>query len=162
MSTLEVTLQDACTAPGERPDEAMVVNWLAPLATRLDSASGLTVRLVDSAESQQLNNTYRGKDKPTNVLSFPFEAPADIPLDEDYLGDLVICVPVVNQEAEEQQKPILHHWAHMVIHGALHLLGYDHISDDDAEEMEQLERELLFQLGIPDPYIINGSENLTP
>lgn len=162
MSTLEITLQDACAVAGERPNAAAVRTWLAPLATRLPTHSDLTVRLVDSIESQQLNNTYRGKDKPTNVLSFPFEAPVDIPLDEEYLGDLVICVPVVNQEAEEQGKPALHHWAHMVIHGTLHLLGYDHITDDDAEEMEQLERELLLQLGIPDPYIINGSENLTP
>ncbi|MFY0665400.1 MAG: rRNA maturation RNase YbeY [Natronospirillum sp.] len=162
MSAIDITLQDACDAAGERPSTADLILWLAPVAKRLDSATALTVRLVDSAESQQLNNTYRGKDKPTNVLSFPFEAPADIPLEEDYLGDLVICVPVVNEEALAQHKPVLHHWAHMVIHGALHLLGYDHISDVDAEEMEQLERELLLQLGIPDPYIINGSENLTP
>lgn len=162
MSALDITLQDVCEAVGERPDTAAVVRWLAPIAKRLDSATALTVRLVDRAESQQLNSTYRGKDTPTNVLSFPFEAPADIPLDESYLGDLVICVPVVIEEALVQHKPVLHHWAHMVIHGALHLLGYDHISDVDAEEMEQLERELLLQLDIPDPYIINGSENFTP
>lgn len=162
MSQLDIELQDACPVAGERPDVAMISQWLAPLASRLGAPSALTVRLVDSAESHQLNSTYRGKDKPTNVLSFPFEAPEGVPLEEDYLGDLVICVPVVLQEATEQGKPALHHWAHMVLHGTLHLLGYDHISDHDAEEMEQLERDLLFQLGIPDPYIINGSENLTP
>ena len=110
----------------------------------------ITVRFVNNDESQQLNNDYRGKDKPTNVLSFPFECPPEVPL--DLLGDLVICVPVIAREAEEQQKPIAHHYAHMIVHGTLHLLGYDHIEDAEAEEMEGLEIAILAKLAIDDPY----------
>ncbi|EEQ20787.1 metalloprotease [Yersinia intermedia ATCC 29909] len=111
----------------------------------------VTVRLVDEAESHELNLTYRGKDKPTNVLSFPFEAPPEIEL--PLLGDLIICRQVVEQEAIEQEKALLAHWAHMVVHGSLHLLGYDHIVDDEAEEMESIETEIMQSLGYPDPYI---------
>lgn len=112
--------------------------------------SELTIRLVDEAESQQLNRDYRGKDYPTNVLSFPFEAPPgiDLPL----LGDLVICAPVVLREAAEQGKSAQAHWAHMVVHGSLHLLGFDHINEVEAEEMEALERDIMAQLGFADPY----------
>lgn len=111
----------------------------------------MTIRLVDEAESHELNLTYRGKDKPTNVLSFPFEAPPGIEM--PLLGDLIICRQVVEQEAKEQQKPLEAHWAHMVVHGSLHLLGYDHIEDDEAEEMESLETEIMLALGYEDPYI---------
>lgn len=111
----------------------------------------LTIRLVETEESQQLNFEYRGKDKPTNVLSFPFEVPAGIPL--QLLGDLIICAPVVQQEAEQQNKTPEAHWAHMVVHGCLHLLGYDHIKDEEAEIMENLEREVMTTLGFSDPYL---------
>ncbi|EEQ12819.1 metalloprotease [Yersinia frederiksenii ATCC 33641] len=111
----------------------------------------VTIRLVDEAESHELNLTYRGKDKSTNVLSFPFEAPPEIEL--PLLGDLIICRQVVEQEAVEQDKALLAHWAHMVVHGSLHLLGYDHIVDDEAEEMESIETEIMQNLGYPDPYI---------
>jgi probable rRNA maturation factor len=110
----------------------------------------LTIRIVNSDESQQLNNQYRGKNKPTNVLSFPFEVPEGIDL--NLLGDLVVCAPVVQEEASEQKKTLVDHWAHMVIHGCLHLLGYDHINDDEAEEMETLEINILAKLAINDPY----------
>lgn len=110
----------------------------------------LTIRVVDEEESQSLNSQYRGKDKPTNVLSFPFEAPAEIEL--NLLGDLVICAPIVAQEAKEQSKKEIAHWAHMVIHGTLHLQGYDHIEDEEADEMEALEIKILDKLGFPDPY----------
>ena len=110
----------------------------------------LTIRVVDKSESQELNRKYRGKDKPTNVLSFPFEAPEHLPY--HYLGDLVICAPVVLAEAREQGKPVTSHWAHMVIHGMLHLHGYDHQDQAHAEEMEQLERQIMNDLGYPDPY----------
>lgn len=122
-----------------------------------DKRHEVTIRLVDEHESQTLNRDYRGKDKTTNVLSFPFEGPpgVDLPL----LGDLVICHAVVAQEALEQNKPLEHHYAHMVVHGILHLMGYDHIDDQEAEEMEQFERELLAELDIPDPYSDNA---LTP
>lgn len=113
----------------------------------------LTVRLVAEAESQELNFAYRGKNQPTNVLSFPFEVPEHIPL--ELLGDLIICMPVVAREAKEQQKSEEQHWAHMVVHGCLHLLGFDHIKDDEAETMENLERQIMAQLGYPDPYLDN-------
>jgi len=114
-----------------------------------DSAE-LTVRLVDTEEIQQLNNSYRHKDKPTNILSFPFEAPEFIPL--DLLGDLVICHAIIEKEAIEQQKQLTAHWAHIIIHGVLHLIGYDHIEDAEANEMEAFEIELLQQLGFENPY----------
>lgn len=110
----------------------------------------LTIRVVDEAEITELNDTYRHKNKATNVLSFPFEPPPgiEIPL----LGDLVICASVVEQEATEQGKSSRAHWAHMVIHGMLHLQGFDHVVDEEAEEMENLETDLLHQLGYPAPY----------
>ncbi len=115
-----------------------------------DDRLELTIRFVDEAESQALNRDYRGNDKSTNVLSFPFENPPGVCL--PLLGDLIICHAVVAHEAKEQQKPLEHHYAHMVVHGTLHLMGYDHIEEQEAEEMEQLERELLATLNIPDPY----------
>ncbi|MBV1960310.1 MAG: rRNA maturation RNase YbeY [Oleibacter sp.] len=111
----------------------------------------LTVRLVSEEESQTLNHEYRGKEKPTNVLSFPFDAPPEVPI--ELLGDLIICIDVVEREADEQNKTTEAHWAHMVVHGCLHLLGYDHIKDDEAEEMEALERTILASLGYSDPYL---------
>ena len=117
------------------------------------AAPELTVRLVAAEESQELNHEYRGKNSPTNVLSFPFEVPEHIPL--ELIGDLVICAPVVQQEAVEQRKPSINHWAHMVVHGCLHLLGFDHIKDDEAEIMENLERQVMASLGYPDPYLDN-------
>ena len=104
----------------------------------------LTIRIVGPAESRDLNHRYRGKDKPTNVLSFPYE--------EQPIGDLVICASVVAEEAREQGKPLRAHWAHMVVHGCLHLDGYDHERTADAKVMEEKERKILGALGIQDPY----------
>lgn len=132
------------------PQLAEFEQWVAlALSGRKDIAE-LTIRIVDNDESQALNREYRQKDKPTNVLSFPAEVPdfVDLPL----LGDLVICAPVVFKEAIEQHKVASAHWAHMVIHGVLHLLGYDHIEEDEAELMESLEIELLAKLGLESPY----------
>jgi probable rRNA maturation factor len=112
--------------------------------------SSLAIRVVDAAESQELNRTYRDKDKPTNVLSFPFDLPPEI--EETHLGDLAICAEVVAEEAQEQGKPLAAHWAHMVVHGVLHLRGFDHIEDVDADVMEERERVILDSLGISDPY----------
>ena len=133
------------------PDEDEFQRWVEiALADQLDEAE-LCIRIVCSEESQELNTTWRGKDKPTNVLSFPFEAPPGF--SSAMIGDLAICAEVVAAEAKEQNKPLKAHWAHMVIHGVLHLIGFDHINDEDAEEMEALEIKLLAQLDIPNPYI---------
>lgn len=115
----------------------------------------LCIRLVDQAEMQQLNHDYRGQNKPTNVLAFPFDAPPLVGLwqpETQLLGDIVICSPVVAAEAVEQNKVVEHHWAHLTLHGFLHLLGYDHVDDADAEVMESLEIQLLASLNIPNPY----------
>ncbi|QLF94258.1 rRNA maturation RNase YbeY [Pseudomonas sp. ABC1] len=146
---IELDLQNA--SAGQVPATSDFQAWCA-LALRQRSAdSELTIRLVDEAEGRELNHTWRHKDYATNVLSFPAEVPDEY-LDIPLLGDMVICVPVVEREATEQGKVLAAHWAHLVIHGCLHLLGYDHIEEDEAEEMEQLERQLLAELGHPDPY----------
>ncbi len=151
MSAVILDLQQACTEENGLPAEAAFQRWLEAAVTPFQPESEVTIRLVDEAESHELNLTYRGKDKPTNVLSFPFEAPPGIEL--PLLGDLIICRQVVEQEAAEQGKTVEAHWAHMVVHGTLHLLGYDHIEDSEAEEMEALETEIMLALGYPDPYI---------
>lgn len=138
------------------PASDQIERWIiAALHTQHIKDAEVSVYIVDEQESQQLNAQYRHKDKPTNVLSFPADLPeeVDIPL----LGDLVICAPVVEQEALEQAKSLDAHWAHMLIHGTLHLLGFDHIEDDDAEAMEALETDIMTSLNYPAPYseIIN-------
>lgn len=151
MSQVILDLQLACENATGLPDEAQFQAWLDAAIPPFQAEAEVTVRVVDEAESHDLNLTYRGKDKSTNVLSFPFDAPPgiDLPL----LGDLVICRQMVEREAQEQQKPLDAHWAHMVVHGSLHLLGYDHIDDGEAEEMESIETEIMLALGYTDPYI---------
>ncbi len=151
---LDLDLQLATDCLG-LPASAQFERWvMAALAGRRARAK-LTIRVVDVHESQALNLLYRGMDQPTNVLSFPFELPpgpgADDPL-ADLLGDLVICAEVVRREALEQHKEPSAHWAHMVVHGVLHLLDYDHMTDLDASEMETLETTILCGLGFPPPY----------
>lgn len=147
---IELDLQLA-TQASDLPAEAQLRRWVELALRQRTADSELTIRLVDAEEGQELNHTYRHKDYATNVLSFPAEVPEGL-LDIPLLGDLVICVPVVEREAREQNKALEAHWAHLVIHGCLHLLGYDHIDDEEAEEMEGLERQLLAELGYPDPY----------
>jgi len=146
---IELDLQIA--SDGQAPSLAQLQQWCALALRQRTADSELTIRLVDEAEGRELNNTWRHKDYPTNVLSFPADVPEGL-LDIPLLGDLVICVPVVEREAAEQGKSLEAHWAHLVIHGCLHLLGYDHIDDAEAEEMEGLEQNLLAELGHPDPY----------
>jgi len=154
VSKLTVDIQEVFTAP-EIPDPALFRAW-AQAAWLQKQPSEVTIRIVGTDESQTLNHQYRGKDKPTNVLSFPFEAPPGITM--PLAGDLVICAPVVEKEAEDQHKEPVAHWAHMVVHGMLHLQGYDHIEDQDAEVMEALEIRLLKQLGFANPYEAEETE----
>ncbi|MBB1485544.1 rRNA maturation RNase YbeY [Oceanospirillum sediminis] len=150
MNNAVIDLQLACDNTG-LPEESDFTLWVQRvLDAHENTGHEVTVRIVTSEESQLLNHQYRGKDKPTNVLSFPFESPPGIEL--PLLGDLIVCADVVAAEAAEQGKLLSHHWAHMIIHGCLHLLGYDHIEEQDAEEMEALEVELLAELNIKDPY----------
>lgn len=144
-------LQLASTA-SDLPTESQIQQWLDAAILPFQAEAEVTVRIVDESESQQLNFDYREKDKPTNVLSFPFQCPPGIEL--PLLGDLVICAGVVAQEAKEQQKTLTAHWAHMVVHGSLHLLGFDHINDTDALEMEAEEIQILAELGFADPYLL--------
>lgn len=156
---LELDLQLASTA-SHLPARTDFARWCqAALATGRDSAE-LTIRVVDEDEGRQLNRDWRGKDYATNVLSFAAEIPPGI-LDIPLLGDLVICAPVVAREAAEQGKPADAHWAHLVIHGCLHLLGFDHIEDAQAETMEALERQLLASLNYPDPYADDADHERT-
>ncbi len=149
-----IDLQVACT-PTKLPTKEQFQLWvdtaLAEVSSNPNQGFELTIRLVNNEESQQLNKQYRGKDKPTNVLSFPFEVPDGIEL--NLLGDLIICIEVMKQEAQEQNKALFEHWAHLVIHGCLHLVGFDHISDSEALEMESIEISILKKLGISNPYL---------
>lgn len=147
--TISIDIQMACSSE-EPPDEDSMQRWASAALRGERETAELSVRIVDIDESAELNQQYRGKSGPTNVLSFPFDAVTPEPL--PILGDLVICAPVVEAEAVQQNKSSQAHWAHMTVHGVLHLLGYDHIDDSDAELMERLETEILLGLGFPAPY----------
>lgn len=147
--SIVLDLQLASASPN-LPTEQDFQLWLEAVLLPYQQEFEVTIRLVDEEESQSLNHEYRGKEKPTNVLSFPFEAPPGITL--PLLGDLVICTQVVAKEAEEQNKTLSAHWAHMVVHGTLHLLGFDHIDPIEAEEMEGKEIAILAELGYNNPY----------
>lgn len=143
---LDLQLTDAVRAV---PARDQFEQWIGA-ALEEDAPNELAIRIVDEEEGRALNLQYRDRDYATNVLSFPFEAPEGVPI--DYLGDLVICAPVVEREAVEQGKSPESHWAHMVVHGVLHLQGYDHIEKGEADEMETLEKAIMARLGYPDPY----------
>ncbi len=151
--TLEVDVQIACDED-DLPGPVDLRVWARAAVGALGKDAELTIRIVDEAESTRLNSRYRNKDGATNVLSFPFDAPAgvDVPL----LGDIVVCAPVVRREADQQSKSVNSHWAHMVVHGALHLLGFDHEQARDADEMEAKETRILADLGFDNPYESRG------
>lgn len=154
---LQLDLQQTCIAT--TPDLKTLKHWIHttlsvhpnhlyhPIIT-------LTLRVVDEPEMQTLNNTYRKKNKPTNVLAFPNLMPDAVKqmLDEQYLGDIILCAPIVEMEAQEQHKRLEDHWAHMIVHSTLHLLGYDHILEQEAQQMESYEQAILKKLGFSNPY----------
>ncbi len=149
MLTHQLDIQIASLS-NQLPDANLFQHWVDTTLTDLPKIVELVIRIVDEAEMTELNQAFRHKSGATNILSFPFEAPAG--LDLNILGDLVICAPVIEQEAVLQHKLLQQHWAHIVVHGLLHLQGYDHISEADAEIMETLEINTLKKLNINNPY----------
>ena len=141
---LDLTVQLVCADNLRKqiPDRKLLRKWAKAV---YGDAATVTMRFVDAEESQHLNDTYRCKNKPTNVLSFPYE-------DEPLMGDIVFCPTVIYAEANAQNKTIPAHMAHLVVHGMLHLMGYDHLNDRDAKEMESLETKIMADLGFADPY----------
>ena len=151
--SLELDIQYAAKE-ANLPSDADFQSWaLAAFEGQRESAE-MTIRIVDEEESAGMNQQYRGKPGPTNVRSFPFQPPPQV--ETNLLGDLVICAPVVKRQAREQGKAEQAHWAHMVVHGTLHLLGYDHQQAEQAVEMEAIETGVMARLGFPDPYQLIG------
>lgn len=134
------------------PEKIALKKWAEAGLLNLTNPVEVCLRIVNTPEIQRLNKTYRKKDMPTNVLSFSSELPNDIPQKNYYLGDVVLCADVIQEEAIEQNKTPEAHWAHMIIHGVLHLQGYDHIQEEDAITMETQETQLLETLGFTNPY----------
>ena len=132
------------------PTKQMLREWAKAALSPYVADAELTIRIVDESESAELNGSYRNKPTPTNVLAFPFADAKELGL--NLLGDIIICAPVVVREASAQHKEIMAHFAHMVVHGCLHLMGYDHIEDSEAEIMEKQESCILVECGYPDPY----------
>ena len=143
-------LCDLATVPGEKQLHA----WVSAALQRRRGEHEITIRIVGEPESLAMNKKYRSQDRPTNVLSFPADLPGGV--DHPLLGDLVICAPLLEREAAAQGKESQAHWAHLVIHGVLHLLGHDHRQADQAAKMEALETAILASIGYPDPYEHGG------
>ena len=142
------------------PSRLLLREWaIKTLSTQLPSAQ-VTLRLVKRDEMAELNEAYRRKSGPTNVLSFPFSLPREIQTELPMLGDIVICPEVVNEEALQQNKSLKAHFAHMVVHGIFHLLGYDHETDREATIMETLEKKVMHSLGFPNPYLQSKDNHL--
>jgi len=146
---LELAVQCAVDED-EVPGESAFRGWVEAVLVGRRESTELVIRVVDADEAQTLNATWRGQDRPTNVLAFPADLPPELEL--RLLGDLVLCAPVVAAQAQEQGKSVTDHYAHLTIHGLLHLLGFDHESEDEAQRMEAEERRILAGLGIEDPY----------
>ncbi|MFB3100324.1 MAG: rRNA maturation RNase YbeY [Gammaproteobacteria bacterium] len=147
---IEVDIQYATNLP-DLPDENQLKLWVETALEDLKENAELTIRIVDEDEGTQLNERWRKSQGPTNVLSFTYEGESNIA--PDLLGDIVICAPVIAREAKEQNKSTHSHWAHMVIHGVLHLTGFDHIDPEDAGRMENLEINILEKLNYKNPYL---------
>lgn len=148
--SIVVDVQYACDIPSV-PSKEQILGWAERTLTDIKTDAELTVRVVDVEEGTELNERWRESTGPTNVLSFPAEGLEKIA--PELLGDIVICAPVIENEAKQQGKPLEAHWAHMIIHGILHLLGYDHIDKQDADRMELLETRILNSIGYKNPYI---------
>lgn len=146
---LDLEIQFADTRLQDVISEADLRKWVE--AALLGPAE-LTIRIVDAEEGQALNKAYRGKDYATNVLTFAYNEEEELGEDDPTQADIVLCTDVLQREAEEQKKTVEEHAAHLVVHGVLHAQGWDHENDDDAEEMEQFERDIMEVLGYPDPY----------
>lgn len=153
--TLDYQLAEDLTQHDKLPSSEHLSKWIRAALAGINHSQAIEVciRVVSAQESQSLNANYRGKDKPTNVLSFESDLPDFV--DSDYIGDLVVCASVIEQESLEQNKVLEQHWAHICIHGLLHLLGYDHMSEQEAEEMEAIEVAILAELDISNPYQTN-------
>jgi probable rRNA maturation factor len=132
------------------PTHAKFQTWLDAVLIDDNQDSEVVIRIVDEDEMILFNEQYRNKKSPTNILSFPFQP--SVGIDNPLLGDLLVCAPVIEKESHLQNKKLDHHWAHMIVHGVLHLLGYDHVNDIDAEEMENLEIKILNTINIKNPY----------
>jgi probable rRNA maturation factor len=149
--TIDLLIQDARTSTDEKiPTDDEFNRWVTLVLENENTRGQVVIRVVDEQEMRQLNHDYRGKDRTTNVLSFAYDADEWGP--QDLLGDLVICADVVNREARQGDTRPMHHWAHLTIHGALHLLGYDHETDEQASIMEAREADLLSKINISNPY----------
>lgn len=149
-----IVIQHLATDQHFVPSKILLRQWAKKALQNRKKPTEVTIRIVNADEMLALNTQYRQKEKVTNVLSFPLDLPTDIDIDHPSIGDIVICAEVVNREAIEQNKLPNAHWAHMVIHGIFHLLGYDHEKEQEAQIMEALEIKILKSLGFPNPYLI--------
>lgn len=154
-----INIQLAADKSAFVPKRSILRKWTQCALQKKIQSAEITIRVVDVTEMIELNETYRQKKGPTNVLSFPFTIPADVELDIPILGDIVICAEVVNLEAAEQKKLPESHWAHMIVHGVFHLLGYDHELEREAIIMESLETEIMQRLGYGNPYEAGEDES---
>ncbi|MBL4782151.1 MAG: rRNA maturation RNase YbeY [Porticoccaceae bacterium] len=157
-SNANITVDNA--SGEEAPEPPSIRRWIYSALGNIKPEAEISVRIVNTTESAELNLRYRGKEGATNVLSFPAEIPDFV--ESSLLGDIVICAAVVRREATEQHKALEAHWAHMLVHGTLHLLGHDHLEESEAEAMEALETATIVTLGFPPPYLSIVEETESP